>query len=117
VSDAGAGGSLVAQWTPAEFFVPPSLWGARIGTQFLDNLLAVLGRRGFGECKVTITPDATRSDPGFRAEQLGMIEFYRGAGFKVIRQNADAVVLMRVCPRAAATPPAPAAPAAGARIS
>jgi hypothetical protein len=59
-----------ARWTNEEFFVPPSLWGAGLGGDFLDRLLRELKHAGCTRCEVTVEPPKRTADDGVTAEWL-----------------------------------------------
>jgi hypothetical protein len=63
-------GKPVARWTNEEFFVPPSLWGAGLGGDFLDRLLQELEKAGFTRCEVTVEPPKRKDDDEVTVEWL-----------------------------------------------
>lgn len=64
-----------ASWTPELFFVPPGLWGVRVGERFLDKLIDRLKDQGFERIEVRIP--AARGDATMVRDAL-----YIGAGFR-----------------------------------
>jgi hypothetical protein len=94
----GSGGSH-ACWTPKEFFVPPSLWGAGIGGKFLARVIEALAtatdpqtRAGkYRTCRVTL--EGPRTDPASRQERADLLEFYKGHEFQADVEDANLLVL------------------------
>jgi hypothetical protein len=82
----------LARWNSEEFFVPPGLWGAGIGGQFLGKLLEKLGALSspVNRAEVTIGPQSSgtspvleRTDVASRQQRNDLIAFYKRAGFQV----------------------------------
>lgn len=70
-------------WTSHDFFVPPSLWGARIGWYFLDNLLNELRNEDFTRCYVIVkAPPHDASHEVAMDDRRSFIEQYRKIGFR-----------------------------------
>jgi hypothetical protein len=65
-------------WDAADFFVPPGLWGAGIGEDFLRQLS--LGRDG--KDLVVRLPAGPENDPERRRERVNDSQLYRCAGFR-----------------------------------
>jgi GNAT superfamily N-acetyltransferase len=76
-------GRCVATWTSDDFFVPPSLWGAGIGGEFMRELLRQLSVTGVSRCRVEITMPEHRNDASAKADRVGYIEFYKRSGFRL----------------------------------
>lgn len=72
----------VAGWTSADFFVPPSLWGAGYGGMMLDGLLAAL----VGTCDTcyvsVLAPAADDDHRVARIDERSFIEQYRRFQFQ-----------------------------------
>ena len=88
--DLGTAG--VARWNSEQFFVPPGLWGAGIGSQFLVKLLEKLGASSSPVDRVEVTigpqslgtsPALERTDVASRQQRNDLIAFYKRAGFQV----------------------------------
>jgi hypothetical protein len=73
-------GFAVATWTSEEFFVPPSLWGGRLGSRFLDKLLTN-GKRPIGLARVHVISRDRERSAAYRDARTSFVEFYRSAGF------------------------------------
>jgi hypothetical protein len=82
----------LARWNSDEFFVPPGLWGAGIGGQFLGKLLKELGSlpSPVSRVEVTIAPQSRgtspvlkRTDVASRQQRNDLIAFYQRAGFQI----------------------------------
>jgi hypothetical protein len=76
-----------AIWTSEDFFVPPSLWGAGIGSAFLRGVLGALPMHGFDTCDVYIVNRHYETTSTQRTERIGTLEFYRALGFQVIAKG------------------------------
>jgi hypothetical protein len=74
-------------WTSEDFFVPPSLWGAGLGGQFLRALLDELPKLGIHTCDVYIVNRHYEVARAQRSERLGFLEFYRGFGFQLLHKG------------------------------
>jgi hypothetical protein len=71
-----------AGWTSNDFFVPPSLWGAGIGSHFLDGLLVELSK-AHARCVVVVkAPPPDQDHQVARDDARSFIEQYRKAGFR-----------------------------------
>ena len=117
--DSHRGGRRAARWLADDFFIPPSLWNAGLGSAFLRKLLDTMQRFPPGgvplaECRVHVGALETRADPGRRAEHLGYVEFYKAAGFRASAGRSgtasDALELVYLFP---VTAPASSPPSSG----
>jgi GNAT superfamily N-acetyltransferase len=86
----------LARWNSEEFFVPPGLWGAGIGSQFLGKLLEKLGASSspVSRAEVTIGPQSLgtspaleRTDVASRQQRNDLIAFYKRAGFQIEKEQ------------------------------
>jgi GNAT superfamily N-acetyltransferase len=72
-------------WTSDDFFVPPSLWGAGIGWDFLQKLLTrVSARASWCHVVVKAPPDGRRHQVA-RDDRQGFVDQYRKIGFREAR--------------------------------
>lgn len=80
-------------WTSDDLFVPPSLWGAEFGRDFLRDLLERLtdeekDKRGRGaphaeRCVVYVRQPDLSDDLGSWGDRVRFIEFYKAVGFEI----------------------------------
>lgn len=85
VSETQEEGRPLAAWTSEDFFVPPSLWGGRLGRGFLEELLkngSPLGAHGFDTVDVHVVSRRHERSAAYREERISFVEFYRAAGFQ-----------------------------------
>jgi hypothetical protein len=73
-----------AWWTSDDFSIPPSLWGADFGGDFLRDLVKRLRQQGIGRLVVYVNAPPKRNDPGSWAERLGYAAFYKKEGFETV---------------------------------
>lgn len=76
-------------WTSNDFFVPPSLWGAGIGWQFLKQLLQKEADAKSEWCYVVVKlPQVGSRHQVGRDDYRSFIEQYRKIGFRELRLSA-----------------------------
>ncbi len=80
----------IAGWTSDDFFVPPSLWGAGIGSRFLRNLLHKLHEEKSTLCYVVVKAPL----PGARHrvaldDRRSYADQYRRLGFSTAREGEE----------------------------
>jgi hypothetical protein len=73
-------------WTNEDFFVPPSLWGAGLGTDFLKKLTKSLADDHVHHCDVTVVSRMHARGVANRQERLSFVEFYRSQRFRTLSQ-------------------------------
>jgi hypothetical protein len=103
----------VATWNSEELFVPPSLWGGGFGGSFLRELTNHLTGPGarchpaVSRCRVelmsrerlgpdtrgTVPSARRRTDRGSRQQFVDLIEFYKSAGFDVVKAPTTSLTL------------------------
>jgi GNAT superfamily N-acetyltransferase len=85
-------------WHEDDFFVLPSLWGSGIGGRFLRAILTDLPKRkaiGPGsDCRVEL-PESRPNDLASRNDLIGIIDFYKAEGFKVVLDGLTKKLLLR----------------------
>jgi len=91
------GGDKVS-WGAGDFFVPPSLWAAGVGSGFLKQLVPVLATKGFDQAEVEVSEPAVRDDAG-RKEFSDLVQMYREAGFRQDAQPTRAQGYVGPAPR------------------
>jgi GNAT superfamily N-acetyltransferase len=85
----------VVSWTSEDLFVPPSLWGSGIGSEFLPAILDSLAGEGVEYCDVHIISRPDEKDVAHRQERIGFTEFYRSKGFRTLSQRPSMPKLVR----------------------
>ncbi|HVG87114.1 MAG TPA: hypothetical protein VM820_21500 [Vicinamibacterales bacterium] len=79
-------------WTSDDFFVPPSLWGAGIGSHFLNNLLLELSG-GAAWCYVIVkAPPKGQAHHVARDDRQAFVEQYKKIGFRDARPDSKSGV-------------------------
>ena len=78
----------LAWWSSDDFFVPPSLWGAGMGSAFLWKFLQDLrASQRVQRLQVYVKAPKDRNDPGSWADRVSYVEFYKKQGFRFIRET------------------------------
>lgn len=75
------------RWTSELFFVPPSLWGAGLGSGFMSTLLApmsVLEEHEIDVIEVFVVSRYQERGAMYRDDRIAFVEFYRSAGFTTV---------------------------------
>jgi GNAT superfamily N-acetyltransferase len=85
----------VVSWTNEDLFVPPSLWGAGIGSEFLPAILDELAGEGVSYCDVHIVSRPDEKDAAHRQERIAFTEFYRSQGFRTLSQQPTMPKMVR----------------------
>jgi GNAT superfamily N-acetyltransferase len=85
----------VVSWTSEDLFVPPSLWGSGIGSEFLPAILDALAGEGVEYCDVHIVSRPDEKDAAHRQERIAFTEFYRSQGFRTLSQRPSMPKLVR----------------------
>jgi hypothetical protein len=84
-------------WTSNDFFVPPSLWGAGVGSGFLEHLLARLSEHHRFCYAIVKAPAPERDSQVARDDRRSFVEHYRKAGFRQrLTTDTEAGALDRV---------------------
>jgi hypothetical protein len=83
-------GSNKVEWDRQDFFVLPSLWGTGIGGSFLRAIVKDLPKRravaANSVCQVKL-PTINPTDPASRNDLIGVIDFYKAAGFRTVSRD------------------------------
>jgi GNAT superfamily N-acetyltransferase len=85
----------VVSWTSEDLFVPPSLWGSGIGSEFLPAILDALAAEGVEYCDVHVVSRPDEKDAAHRQERIAFTEFYRSQGFRTLSQRPSMPKLVR----------------------
>jgi hypothetical protein len=85
----------VVSWTSEDLFVPPSLWGSGLGSEFLPAILDSLAGEGVEYCDVHIVSRPDEKDVAHRQERIAFTEFYRSKGFRTLSQRPGMPKLVR----------------------
>jgi GNAT superfamily N-acetyltransferase len=90
--------SPIVHWHEDDFFVLPSLWGSGLGGRFLRAILSDLPKRKAvapgSVCRVEL-PESRPNDLASRNDLIGIIDFYKAEGFKVVLDGLTKKLLLR----------------------
>ena len=79
-------------WTSDDFFVPPSLWGAGIGSHFLNNLLLELSGDAAWCYVIVKAPPKGQAHRVARDDRQAFVEQYKKIGFRDARPDSKSGV-------------------------